>query len=123
MPCDHGLIVFHIESPGNCRRAHFSKTRGVYEEYEKYWGNVIIFPRDERTDDRYAHLLSPDGTKVHHLSVDTFRRLNSIPGVSHIYQRLNPRDFKETLENVKRMSWNQLQELKDKIRWVERYHR
>lgn len=88
------------------------KGRDTVERYwhlEPFWGNIIIFNREERSNDMYAFLLDVDGTRCHGLTKAMFDRMRSMPGCEHVYvDRAQSREVDRALEIIKKMGPEQL---------------
>lgn len=79
----------------------------VYQEHRQFWGHIVT-SKFTRTHDRFAHLFSSDGTRVHHLNYPTFKELAS--NFEHVYiePKLTRAEYEEIRTKLKKASHQQL---------------
>lgn len=100
------MKIYHVtgmKKPSS-KTAYFCKEE-IYAGFEKFFGHVITI-RDNRSERDFAHLFSPEGTRVHHLDYRTFKALAA--ELEHVYIGLAEEDFHDTIENIKRADKYQL---------------
>lgn len=115
------ITIYHLDSQytdtdtktGNL--LHKIQDRSGVSKYyglQKYWGNIIVFNQRERSRDKYAHLISPDGVKCNTITKSMFDKFNSLDGTKHEYiDRIKSREFDSIKSKLKQMSHSQLQEI------------
>jgi hypothetical protein len=104
------MIIYHLPS---YKVTTFTKAEdGTYKPYKPYFGHIITVA-DNRTDERFAHLFSPDGTRVHHLNYITFKAIaDNLP---HKYLGLSKDDFKVVKQKLKQATSYQLSHFRNVI--------
>ncbi len=121
MPEDY-LTVYHIDPPYEEKPKWFRKVNGVYTDFYDYWGDIVIFPKKYRQDNFYAHLFSPRGDRVNHLSASTYERFVNIPSTVHRFKELSPERFNILKHNLRRLSYPQIKEVSNLICKIIQYH-
>ena len=123
-----GFIIYHLStrylynnySQKRSKMVKSIKGRDPVERYwhlQPFWGNIVIFNRDERTEDMFAFLLDVDGTRCHGLTKAMFDHMRRMPGCEHVYvDRAQGREVDRALEIIKKMGPEQLDHVYEAIR-------
>ena len=116
---DRELIIYHLGLGPNDEK-YLHKNNGVYADLANYWGNILIYPRHTRNDERYAYLMDANGEKCSPLTKGMFKRLKKLHAARHVYvNRLRDHHMARVIDDIGKMSLPQIDEAFAKLKEVK----